>query len=297
MERVLGERSGRHPNGGVRRHAARDRALDQVAALSPSQLAARQREQIAAARSAVGRLILSNSLANNSVLPEGFFAQHPDLNIAEGSARATALRAEAAGAPLAVSDEAGMVTAALATPPNAKNIMSTYFKQERNYWCGPATMQTIANYNGVVATQATWATRTGTTTNGTSTQNIVTAINTYTTLDTNGGGAYVVLSTPGTNTSTWFMSLHRSNIGLYNQPIVEHVQLLKVHFSYLTRDHGGHFQAGRGYNTSDGLIRIAEVYNEADWVSGGAQSAGFRTIALNSMWSATLANVNRNIGW
>lgn len=177
-------------------------ALDQVAALSPSQLAAREREQIAAARSAVGRLILSNSLANESALPEGFFAQHPDLNIAEGSTRAMALRAEAAGGPGAGGDEAGVLTAAAIppAPPNSKSIIGTYFKQERDYWCGPATMQTIANYNGVVATQATWATRTGTTDAGTSTQNIVTAINTYTTLDTNGGGAYVVLSTPSTNT-------------------------------------------------------------------------------------------------
>ena len=93
------------------------------------------------------------------------------------------------------------------------------------------------------------------------------------------------------------MSLHRSNIGLYNQPIVEHVQLLKGYFTYLTRDHGSHFQAGRGYDTSLGQIRIAEVYNEADWPGGGAQSAGFRTIPLSNMWAATLANAHRNIGW
>jgi hypothetical protein len=248
-------------------------SLEQVASLSPQELASRQKEQIDAARLSVGKLKLVNYVAEGTPIPEGFFARYPE------------------------SAAAGDMTT-MATSRYIMGGLSATFKQERSYWCGPATMQAIDwADDATLDSQTLWANLLGTTTAGTGIQAMVSRVNADTTWDSRGSGSYVVLSVSPTNTAAWFMSLHHGNIGTYGIPIVEHVQLLKQYFPYVSHDHGGHYQSGRGYDDTSGTIAIFDPYNEADFEAAGSVTYGYHSVSVLNMFNATLANVNRNVGW
>jgi hypothetical protein len=177
--------------------------------------------------------------------------------------------------------------------------MSGYHtRQERSYWCGPATFQSIdwADDNQK-DTQATWAADLGTTTSGTAITDIVRLTNSKTDWDV-AAGAYIVQSVASWSTAQ-FLTLHRNHLGDEDPaPIIEHPKLLKMYFSYLRYNHSGHFTVGRGYSDNTDTISYFEVFNEADWNSSGNQTWGVKPgIAASTLLLATKANTAfQNIG-
>jgi hypothetical protein len=167
--------------------------------------------------------------------------------------------------------------------------------QEKGYWCGPATFQSIdwADDNQK-DTQASWAEDLGSTTSGTAISAMVKQTNVKTTWP-KSAGTYVVQNVSGWNAQTFF-AVHQKHLGVYKAPVIEHVQLLKRYFPYLAFNHSGHYQVGRGYNQANGTIAIFEVFNERRFNSRGNVTDGPKNIPASALFNATLANSFQNIG-
>ena len=193
-------------------------------------------------------------------------------------------------------------------------IMNGYeTKQATRYYCGPATMQSIdwgdPGDDGVKDTQNTWADILGTTSgSGTSISALVSTTNSSTTWD-NKVGSYIVGSVSSWNTATWY-DKHLNHFGgnpnarSRKAPIIEHVMLYERFFPYLTENHGGHFQVGRGAKwareTDPKTIYYFEVYNENDWPENEdarTDTWGPRTIASSTYLAATKEHAQQNIGY
>lgn len=183
------------------------------------------------------------------------------------------------------------------TPPAAFAIMGGYAtSQERGYWCGPATFQSIDWADDKQKnTQATWAKYLGTTRSGTAISAMVRQTNLRTNWDV-AGGTYIVQSVRGWTTQKFFAA-HQKHLGDGTPaPVIEHVQLLKRYFPYLAFNHSGHYQVGRAYSRTKGTIGIFEVFNERRFNSRGHVTNGAKNIPASALFNATLANNFKNIG-
>jgi hypothetical protein len=181
------------------------------------------------------------------------------------------------------------------TPASAYIMKGFQTSQEKGYWCGPATFQSIdwADDNQK-DTQASWAKDLGSTTGGTAISAMVKQTNVKTAWP-KSAGTYVVQNVSDWNAQTFF-AVHQKHLGVYKAPVIEHVQLLKRYFPYLAFNHSGHYQVGRGYDKANGTIAIFEVFNERRFNSRGNVTDGPRNIPASALFNATLANSFQNIG-
>ncbi|WP_422386669.1 C39 family peptidase [Kribbella rubisoli] len=181
------------------------------------------------------------------------------------------------------------------TPASAYIMKGFQTSQEKGYWCGPATFQSIdwADDNQK-DTQASWAKDLGSTTGGTAISAMVQQTNVKTAWP-KSAGTYVVQNVSDWNAQTFF-TVHQKHLGVYKAPVIEHVQLLKRYFPYLAFNHSGHYQVGRGYDKANGTIAIFEVFNERRFNSRGNVTDGPRNIPASALFNATLANSFQNIG-
>ncbi|WP_406053365.1 hypothetical protein [Kribbella sp. NBC_00889] len=180
--------------------------------------------------------------------------------------------------------------------PGSAYIMKGFqTSQEKGYWCGPATFQSIdwADDNQK-DTQASWAKDLGATTSGTAISAMVKQTNLKTAWP-KSAGTYIVQNVSGWNSKT-FMTVHEKHLGVYKAPVIEHVQLLKRYFPYLAFNHSGHYQVGRGYDRAKNTIAIFEVFNERRFNSRGNVTDGPKNIPASALFNATLANSFQNIG-
>jgi hypothetical protein len=180
-------------------------------------------------------------------------------------------------------------------PASAYIMKGFQTSQEKGYWCGPATFQSIdwADDNQK-DTQASWAKDLGSTTGGTAISAMVKQTNVKTAWP-KSAGTYVVQNVSDWNAQTFF-TVHQKHLGVYKAPVIEHVQLLKRYFPYLAFNHSGHYQVGRGYDKANGTIAIFEVFNERRFNSRGNVTDGPRNIPASALFNATLANSFQNIG-
>jgi hypothetical protein len=239
-----------------------------------------------------GALSLTDLVAQRASLtgPARLQAELDEMRTAwDGRQKARALRS--------TSTAAGPTTMAVQATPTAYAIMwGAQTSQERSYWCGPATMQSIDWGNDHQRdTQTSWAKLLGTTTAGTAITSLVRLTNIHTTWDANAG-TYITQSVRGW---TWqkFFTIHQTHLGDGSAaPIIEHPQLLKRYFPYLAFNHSGHYQVGRAYSRTTSTIGIFEVFNERRFHSAGHVTNGARNVPASSMFSATVANSLQNIG-
>ena len=168
--------------------------------------------------------------------------------------------------------------------------------QEKGYWCGPATFQSIDWADDQQKdTQASWAKDLGSSDSGTGISAMVQQTNLKTKWDV-AAGPYIVQSVKGW-TAQKFLAVHQKHLGdAAPAPVIEHVQLLKRYFPYLAFNHSGHYQVGRGYDMLNGTIGIYEVFNERRFNSRGNTTNGPKNIPASAMLNATLANSFKNIG-
>ncbi len=293
-----------------------DMALSQLVtrleALPPAELAARQKEQIAEAKLGVGKVLLGDYLMNGEPIPDGFFAAHQGLRIDESSVKASNLRLAATGhgslevsGGTATPGQLGTGRMVVTGIPNFRTIMAGYsVTQDKNYYCGPATMAAIDwADDGTLDSQAGyWATdaKLKTTSQGaTAIADMVRLINSDTDWDVKAG-TYVVESVSSKNLA-WFRNIHTTNIGVQAAPVLEHPKLVRgdgtSYFTHIRWDHGGHYQTGRGYDLGADVVYFLEPYNEATWLTGGYASGGYQSVSFTRMWNATRANSLQNVGW
>jgi hypothetical protein len=181
--------------------------------------------------------------------------------------------------------------------PSSSYIMKGFqTSQEKGYWCGPATFQSIDWADDKQKdTQASWAKDLGSTSSGTAISAMVKQTNLKTTWDI-AAGTYIVQNVSHWDTKKFF-TVHQNHLGdAAPAPVIEHVQLLKRYFPYLAFNHSGHYQVGRGYDAKNGTIGIFEVFNEHRFNSRGNVTNGPRNIPASALFNATLANSFQNIG-
>jgi hypothetical protein len=185
--------------------------------------------------------------------------------------------------------------APVAAPASAYIMKGFQTSQEKGYWCGPATFQSIdwADDNQK-DTQASWAKDLGSTSSGTAISAMVKQTNLKTAWPKTAG-TYIVQNVANWNAQTFF-TVHQKHLGVYKAPVIEHVQLLKRYFPYLAFNHSGHYQVGRGYDKAKGTIAIFEVFNERRFNSRGNVTDGPKNIPASALFNATLANSFKNIG-
>ncbi len=181
--------------------------------------------------------------------------------------------------------------------PKSSYIMKGFqTSQEKGYWCGPATFQSIDWADDKQKdTQKSWAKDLGSTSSGTGITAMVKQTNLKTEWDV-AAGTYIVQNVSHWNTQKFF-TVHQKHLGDGKPaPVIEHVQLLKRYFPYLAFNHSGHYQVGRGYDRAKGTIAIFEVFNERRFNSRGNVTDGPKNIPASALFNATLANSFQNIG-
>ena len=185
--------------------------------------------------------------------------------------------------------------APVAAPASAYLMKGFQTSQEKGYWCGPATFQSIdwADDNQK-DTQASWAKDLGSTTSGTAISAMVKQTNLKTAWP-KSAGTYIVQNVSHWTAQTFF-TVHQKHLGVYKAPVIEHVQLLKRYFPYLAFNHSGHYQVGRGYDRAKGTIGIYEVFNERRFNNRGNVTDGPKNVPASALFNATLANSFQNIG-
>lgn len=157
----------------------------------------------------------------------------------------------------------GMTGVKLITSTTAK-------KQEKSYWCGPASAAFMGLHDPVVKntmshTQAAWATRLGTTTAGTSIYNFKNAVNSHMTGWKNRVNGYVVKSISGWTVNNWITQLGNT-IYVKRAPMILHPKLNSSVSNYVPagKSTGGHFNVAygwTGYANGNVTVHIFEPYS------------------------------------
>lgn len=141
--------------------------------------------------------------------------------------------------------------------------------QERSYWCGPATVQTIDDYWGATTTQSAIAVTLGTTSAGTDFKRVDDALRALT------GIAYVVspvcASTGDVYSQVQYGLLTRGH------PAAADVKIVGAIWNNYVYDHDGHIIPIEAFDWRNMTIRINDPYNEALFRAGGGQTLGHRT--------------------
>jgi hypothetical protein len=180
--------------------------------------------------------------------------------------------------------------------PTGYSIMDGFYEdQDETNYCGPTTMQMLDwAGDGTKNTQYfiadNWLDTGAPGGSGTSVTSMVSAVNNHTGWDAKAG-TYIVQSVSGWSESQ-FLNTHVGHVYTLQSPIVEHVMLLKKYYGYLNFDHGGHFQPGRGYDTTTSSIRIFEPFDERDFNSSGAASGGAHSVSASNVLAATKADMS-----
>jgi hypothetical protein len=215
-----------------------------------------------------------------------------------GRDKARSLRTAGDSTTPAVGKSASTMSAQAARIAPAQFAMMGFYatSQERGYWCGPATFQSIDWADDKRKDpQASVAKYLGTSRSGTAISAMVRQTNLKTNWDV-AAGPYIVQSVRGW-TASKFLAVHVRHLGDGSgAPVIEHVQLLKRYFPYLAFNHSGHYQVGRAYSKTKGTIGIFEVFNERRFNRRGRVTNGAKNIPASALLNATLANKFKNIG-
>lgn len=244
-----------------------------------------------------GKAIFENALMSGGVPDPTILAAFPEVApLAEAIATSETTSPEAAT--LAVSDTQAITPYAIKVGVLVGSTSRT-FKQERSYWCGPATAAMFAWNdpqvgNTISHSQTVWAGWLGTTTSGTAITSMVAQINLRLPGWKAAVNSYIVGSVSSWSLATW-QSRISTTIGSYHAPLLLHPRLTPSNSSYIPAGMGtsGHFNMGSGYGVENGAqwVRIFEPY------SGGGQIPNVVWESTANVRTQNLANALQNIGY
>jgi hypothetical protein len=223
----------------IRRWAAAPRA-ERVAA---------EQAEMKEALAALGKVRLMSLTEAGRPVPDSFWTAYPET--------------AAWGKPL-VAARAG-TAARLAADTSTVGSTARAQKQINGYYCGPTSMVAFGWNDPVVGnragmnSQSHWASRLGTTTQGSAITTIASRINTDLTWD-NTAGKYVVVNI-GDKTDGWWQEKFIDHIAYLRAPIQLHPDYEPDNNTW-GRDTGGHFNVGRGYYYN-GATKTIYLYEPA----------------------------------
>jgi len=149
--------------------------------------------------------------------------------------------------------------------------------QERSYWCGPASVQTVDDYWGTAPSQATIAAWLGTTTSGTDFSLVDDALRYF------SGRSYVYVGPLASSTA--ILSRIEYGLDVRGNPMVGDFSVPATWPNYVY-SHAGHIIPIEAFDWRSSTIRLNDPYEEASWMSGGGRTGGHRTYARNLISSA-----------
>jgi len=240
--------------------------LRRTASLSPAARARADRAELVRAARSVAKVWVLRHAIQGVPLPPDFLERHPEARavpVARGgggpSDDTTAPPCDCPGAdpasPSPSPTEAAEPEKTIADYPTKGLVLdpTQVAEQSRTYWCGPTSMQMIAwGWKGEDRGQDYWAGKLGTTTSGTSIDDMVRVTNANTGWDeSTHAGKYVVLDVGAFTFQQWLL-LNMRHIVDYQAPLIYHPILLKEFYPYLDDDASGHYQVGRGYLVREG---------------------------------------------
>jgi hypothetical protein len=257
--------------------------------LTPKAQAAADRAELTQAAESVAKVWLLRHQLQGVSLPDGFVDSHPEVALPEENATAT---------PTATATP----NKTLSDYPERYAVLRTdrVAEQTRSYWCGPTTMQMIGwGWTGVKRSQATWADRLGTTSNGTAITDMVRVTNAYTGWDRDDhAGRYITLDIADWTWPQWWKLNLRHYVD-YRAPIILHPILRKEFFPYLDDDASGHFQVGRGYDKNGddpNTISFFEPWNQQRFDPSEPYIARVQWRSAYRSYRANQAHFQHNLG-
>lgn len=140
-------------------------------------------------------------------------------------------------------------------------------EQTRAYWCGPATVQVIDDYFGACAAQSTIAAYLGTSSAGTMFTKVDDALRHFT------GRIYYYY---GNLTSSQVALRIEHSILAHAQPLALDLSIGGAAWPNYVYDHSGHIVPCEGFDWRHFLVRLNDVYQEANWRTDGGSTLGHR---------------------
>jgi len=158
--------------------------------------------------------------------------------------------------------------------------------QERDYWCGPASVQTVDDYWGATTSQSAIATWLRTTASGTDFSRVDDALRYFT------GKPYAYVGP--IESSTAVQSRIEYGLDVRRQPMVGDFNV-PASWPYYNFAHPGHIIPIEAFDWRIGIIRLNDPYHEASWVSGGGNTGGHRTYARGLIGDGIYAHWRRAV--
>ncbi|MBN1192924.1 MAG: C39 family peptidase [Coriobacteriia bacterium] len=152
--------------------------------------------------------------------------------------------------------------------------------QERSYWCGPATVQTLDDYWGTPASQSAIALFLGTTTNGTDFLRVDDALRFFT------GVNYVVSPKCATYSDVLWQIQYGLSIRCH--PAAADVRILGYVWNNYVYSHSGHIIPIEAFDWRYMTVRINDPYDESRWQSGGGNTLGHKTYPASQIQSGVM---------
>lgn len=167
--------------------------------------------------------------------------------------------------------------------PSSGYISVPYFKQEKNYWCGPATTkQTLQYISGSSSSQAVIAKAIGTTTDGSNLSDMVSYLN-----NNQSNKNYVIVTDPSEDLIQGIAKVIVDD----QAPAIGRLAFKKGgNWEYSTR---GHYLNITGYSNGGSSIRVTDPY--IGWIS--PSSSGSYYVTSNEVYIATKDHFARQISY
>lgn len=153
--------------------------------------------------------------------------------------------------------------------------------QEKSYWCGPATVQTIDDYLGSHASQADIAKHMGTTADGTDFSKVDDELRYRT-----GYSVYYY----GDLSQTGFNTKVEHSIFVHGMPLATDVNIKGDLWPNYKYDHPGHILPIEAFDWRYMTLRVNDPYNESAWRSGGGATLGHRVYSQAVVWAGVDAH-------
>ena len=180
----------------------------------------------------------------------------------------------------------GIQTAAIDAP--YKYFYTPTHMQEKNFYCGPATVQTIDDYWGTPATQAEIAKYLGTdTAKATDFSLVDNAINKFAAQD------YVYYG-PCTSTSDFNYRV-AYGLGTRLHPMATDMKINGSAMNRYVFNHDGHIVPVEAFDWRSMIIRLNDPYDEQDWLAGGGATGGHMTYPAKQISTAVMAHFRKAV--
>lgn len=181
----------------------------------------------------------------------------------------------------------------LSVKPTAIDAPYKYFytpthMQEKNYYCGPATVQVIDDYWGAPASQSDIAKYLGTdAAKATDFSKVDNAINYFAQQD------YVYYG-PCTSTSDFNYRV-AYGLGIRLHPMATDMKIDGSVMANYVFDHNGHIVPLEAFDWRSMIIRLNDPYDERDWQPGGGATGGHVTYPAAQIAKAVMSHFRKAV--